>query len=146
MGVLGIGAGIGWLDGAAALFISAGILWDGVKNSRAAVADLMDRRARLFNDKEPHELRGQVVEYLLGLSWVSDAGVRLRDEGQVFHVEAFVVPHERSVVLEQLGEASTGIAELDWKVQDVVVIPTDPLPFYADRCEEVRNPAGTAAT
>nr|MDQ2698789.1 cation transporter [Actinomycetota bacterium] len=34
IGVLGIGVGLWWLDGVAALFISCGIVWDGVKNTR----------------------------------------------------------------------------------------------------------------
>lgn len=45
VGVLGIGVGWWWLDGAAALFISAGIVWDGWRNARSAVLDLMDQRA-----------------------------------------------------------------------------------------------------
>ena len=36
VGVLGVGLGVWWLDGAAALFISIGIAWDGFKNCRSA--------------------------------------------------------------------------------------------------------------
>ncbi|WP_366941721.1 cation transporter [uncultured Microbacterium sp.] len=56
VGVLGIGIGWWWLDGAAALFISLGIVWDGVKNSRSAVLDLIDQRARTHDDTKPHPL------------------------------------------------------------------------------------------
>ncbi|MCD1571940.1 cation transporter [Agromyces mediolanus] len=133
VGVLGIGLGIWWLDGAAALFISIGIVWDGVRNTKGAVIDLMDQRARSYDDKQPHPLAGEITRYLRGLPWVLDAGVRLRDEGQVFHVEAFVVPRRARVRTETLSAASKGIARLDWKVQDVVVVPVEELPSEADR-------------
>ncbi|GLU89480.1 cation transporter [Agromyces sp. NBRC 114283] len=133
VGVLGIGLGIWWLDGAAALFISIGIVWDGVRNTKGAVIDLMDQRARSYDDKQPHPLAGEITRYLRGLPWVLDAGVRLRDEGQVFHVEAFVVPRRARVRTETLSAASKGIARLDWKVQDVVVVPVEKLPSEADR-------------
>lgn len=134
VGVLGIGIGWWWLDGSAALFISLGILWDGMRNCGAAVNDLMDRRARLYDGSRPHPLGREIVGYLRAQDWVAEAGVRVRDQGQVFHVEAFVVPLAPEVTLEQLGAASTGIAAIDWKIQDVVVVPTNPLPEYADRC------------
>jgi divalent metal cation (Fe/Co/Zn/Cd) transporter len=133
VGVLGIGLGIWWLDGAAALFISIGIVWDGVRNTKGAVIDLMDQRARSYDDKQPHPLAGEITQYLRSLPWVADAGVRLRDEGQVFHVEAFVVPRRAKVRTETLSAASEGIARLDWKVQDVVVVPVEQLPSEADR-------------
>lgn len=133
VGVLGIGLGIWWLDGAAALFISIGIVWDGVRNTKGAVIDLMDQRARSYDDKQPHPLAGEITRYLRSLPWVADAGVRLRDEGQVFHVEAFVVPRRAKVRTETLSAASEGIARLDWKVQDVVVVPVEQLPSEADR-------------
>src|SRR5690606_2186399 len=56
IGVLGVGVGVWWLDGAAAIFISVGIVWDGVRNTRGAVIDLMDQRARTFDGAEPHPL------------------------------------------------------------------------------------------
>jgi hypothetical protein len=58
--------------------------------------------------------------------------VRLRDQGQVFHVEAFVVPRRGSVSLRRITEVSEGIADLDWKVQDVVIVPAERLPDEAD--------------
>jgi divalent metal cation (Fe/Co/Zn/Cd) transporter len=133
VGVLGVGFGVWWLDGAAALFISAGIVWDGIRNTKGAVVDLMDQRALTQDDKKPHPLAAEVVDYLQALPWVTDAGVRMRDEGQVFHVEAFVVPRRRRVSLRDIREASEGIALIDWKMQDVVIVPSEELPDEADR-------------
>ena len=133
IGVLGIGLGIWWLDGAAALFISVGIVRDGYRNTRSAVADLMDQRARTYDDAEPHPLAAEVVSLLEALPWVHEAAVRLRDEGQVFHVEAFVRPRRGRVPLSSLRQASEQVAALDWKVQDVVLVPVEALPDEADR-------------
>ncbi len=128
VGVTGIGLGVWWFDSAAALFIAAGILRDGVKNLRAAVVDLMDARATTFDDSEPHPLAGEIDAYLAGLPWVSAAGSRVRDEGHVFHIESFVVPREASPSLGDLEAARAGCIELDWKVQDIVIVPVRELP------------------
>lgn len=132
VGVLGVGLGVWWLDGAAALFISLGIIWDGVRNTRAAVADLMDRRGRTYDDEHPHPLIAQTNRYLRSLRWVDRSAVRVRDQGQVFHIEAFVAPRRGRVTARQLRDASDGVARLDWKMQDVVVVPVDRLPEEAD--------------
>ncbi|GGD88624.1 cation transporter [Microbacterium murale] len=133
VGVLGVGVGLWWLDGVAALFISLGIIWDGFRNAKGAVVDLMDQRARTYDDKHPHPLANDIVEHLRAQSWIADAAVRMRDEGQVFHVEAFIIPRRRRVSLAKIDQASDSIAAMDWKLQDVVVVPCDRLPDEADR-------------
>lgn len=135
VGVLGVGLGVWWLDGAAALFISLGIIWDGIRNTKGAVVDLMDQRARTYDDKHPHPLARDIVTHLRSRPWIADAAVRIRDQGQVFHVEAFIVPRRRRVPIARLDEISESIAEMDWKVQDVVVIPCRELPDEADRAD-----------
>lgn len=132
VGVLGIGVGAWWLDGAAAIFISLGIVWDGWRNTKGAVLDLMDQRATTYDDKSAHPLAGRIVQELREQGWVTDAAVRVRDLGQVFQVEAFVVPARRRVKVADVDAASSMIAGLDWKVQDVVVIPVSELPAEAD--------------
>ncbi|WP_295101843.1 cation diffusion facilitator family transporter [uncultured Microbacterium sp.] len=132
IGVLGVGLGVWWLDGAAALFISLGIIWDGVRNTKGAVVDLMDQRARTFNDKHAHPLAHDITEYLREQSWIADAAVRIRDQGQVFHVEAFIVPKKPRVSVDRINDVSEGISALDWKVQDVVVVACQKLPDEAD--------------
>jgi cation diffusion facilitator family transporter len=128
VGVAGIGLGIWWADSAAATFIAASIVWDGLKNTRAAVLDLMDKSATTFDQKKPHPLIGQIDEALRELDWVEHAGSRVRDEGQVFHIESFVVPRGGTISIEQTQEAVDAAAALDWKVQDMVVVPVEELP------------------
>lgn len=128
VGVAGIGLGFWWTDSAAALFIAAGILRDGLRNMRAAITDLMDTRATTFDDHSPHPLAGEVNRYLLGLPWVAAAGTRMRDQGHVFHVEAFVVPVDGELTVGRLNAARAGCMELDWKLRDTVLVPVPELP------------------
>ncbi|ADG73036.1 cation diffusion facilitator family transporter [Cellulomonas flavigena DSM 20109] len=128
VGVLGIGVGLWWADSAAALFISASILRDGLTNLRVAVTALMDARATTVDGSAPHPLDDRIDEVLRGLPWVREAGSRVRDEGHVFHVESFVVARDGMPTPEQLQEAWTVVTDLDWKVEDLVVVPVDELP------------------
>ena len=129
VGVAGIGIGWWWTDAVAALFISLSILTDGVKNMRSSIMDLTDVRATTFDNKKPHPVIGKLEQYLRGLDWVAEAGVRARDEGHVFHVECFVVPKAgREPSVDQLEEARLGCVELDWRLHDVVIIPVPELP------------------
>ncbi|MFD5213496.1 cation diffusion facilitator family transporter [Microbacterium sp. NPDC058345] len=138
VGVLGIGLGVWWLDGVAALFISLGIIWDGFRNTKGAVLDLMDQRARTFDDKAPHPLAQGAVDLLRSRRWVEDAAVRMRDQGQVFHIEAFVVPRRAKVSVDEIEDAARAIAALDWKVQDIVVVPVSALPSALDTGRDER--------
>jgi cation diffusion facilitator family transporter len=127
VGVLGIGVGLWWADSAAALFIATSIVRDGWTNLRFAAGALMDQRARTFDSKEPHPLVDQVDEVLRRLPWVAESRTRVRDQGHVFHVEAFVRPHGDAGV-ERVEEAVELLRGLDWKINDVVVMPVRQLP------------------
>ncbi|PFG29385.1 cation diffusion facilitator family transporter [Paramicrobacterium agarici] len=140
VGVAGIGVGIWWMDSAAAIFISIGILWDGIKNTRASILDLVDQRATTFDQKQVHPLVDKVHDYLGSLSWVTDVGSRVRDEGQVFHVEAFVVPRRGKVTTELLRAARVECMRLDWKLQDVAIIPVPEIPRTAMRDRDGASP------
>ena len=124
VGVGGIALGWWWMDAVAATFVSISILWDGFKNTRAAITDLMDTRATTFDDENPHPDALKLADHLQRLPWVKEAGVRVRDQGQFFHVEGFVVPQKgHTPTLEELSRAQRECSDLDWKLHDVVVIP-----------------------
>jgi divalent metal cation (Fe/Co/Zn/Cd) transporter len=144
VGILGIGAGLWWADSAAALFISVSILRDGLTNLRVAASALMDARATTVEGHEPHPLISTVDAHLDAVPWVAEAGSRIRDEGHVFHVEAFVVPRDgRSPGLDELTAVRESTIALDWKIQDLVVVPVEELP--ADLLPGVRAEEGERA-
>jgi cation diffusion facilitator family transporter len=129
VGVIGIGAGLWWLDAVAALLISGSILHDGVKNLRAAIAGLTDTRARTYDDSEPDPVGDRIDALLEGLRWVERAKSRVRDQGHVYHVESFVVPkHGKAPSLSEIERARRASIELDWKVQDMVIVLAEELP------------------
>lgn len=129
VGVAGIGLGLWWFDSAAALFIAGSILFDGVRNLKAAILDLMDERATTFDDKKVHPVSAKVEKHLRSLRWVDDAGCRVRDEGHVFHIEAFIVPRCGKVPsLKKLEAVRQECVDIDWKVQDIVLVLVPELP------------------
>lgn len=132
VGVAGIGIGLWWADAAAAIFISGSILWDGVKNTRGSIADLMDVRASTFDDGRPHPDIDKIHDHLESLRWVDQVRTRTRDQGQFFHVEVFVTLRGRMPKLADLEAAQEECRALDWKLHDVVIVPVAVFPDTAE--------------
>ncbi|XNS27944.1 cation transporter [Citricoccus nitrophenolicus] len=129
VGVAGVGLGLWWFDAAAAIFIGLSIVKDGFRNVSTAITDLADSRARTIDGNDPHPLLEKVEKQARSLDWVEHAGVRMRDEGHVFHTELFVVPVGGAAQTpERLRNLAEGVIELDWKLEDVVVALVDELP------------------
>jgi cation diffusion facilitator family transporter len=128
VGVVGIGFGLWWADAAAAALISLDITKDGLKNLRHAVNDLMDQTPTTVAHDDVDPLRDRVAAKLNEFAWVEDAEVRLREEGQVYFGEAFVVPSDASDLTEKLEEALEELRDLDWRVHDVAIMPVRELP------------------
>ena len=131
IGVLGIGIGLWWMDAAAAIIVAVSILWDGVRNLKAAVEDLTDTTAMTFDDKDPHPVIHETEDQARAVPWVAEAAARVRDQGHVFHVEMFVVPRSgHDPTVEQLHDLRKRLHEVDWKVHDVVIVPVSKIPSY----------------
>ena len=129
VGVIGTGFGLWWLDPLAAALVSADILKDGVGTLKTAISDLSDRRPQKA-DKSGFEPVPERIETLFkGLDWVEDAAVRMRDEGHVLIGEAFVVAKpDTPGLVEKLEQAMESAKALDWRVQELVVMPVTELP------------------
>ena len=127
VGVLGIGLGLWWADGVAAMVISLSILKDGWKQVSGAVGDLLDSEARTFDDSDVHPVVDDVLAATRDAAWVAQAGCRVRDMGHVFHAEICVVPLAEATV-EQCADLAAAVRSLDWKLEDVVVAPVAELP------------------
>lgn len=129
IGVMGIGIGLWWADSAAAILISVSIVSDGWKNLRDSIRDLMDGRATQHDGTDPDPVIQLIVDTLEKVDWVADAECRVRDEGHVLHAEAFVVPVSgEAPSLDRLAHVRERCVELDWRIQDIVVIPVEQLP------------------
>lgn len=129
VGVSGVGLGIWWADAVAAIIISLDILWDGLRNLRASLSALTDSIPVKMDTGDRHPLPQQINRTLSELDWVKEAGCRVRGEGQVFHIEAFIIPEDpRETPIHDLIEARKRCLALDWKINDVVVVPVEELP------------------
>ncbi|WP_314038563.1 cation transporter [Dietzia sp. CH92] len=122
VGVLGIGMGLWWADAVAALVVSVSIVRDGWSNVRGAIEGLADARPTRYDGTDPHPLVHRIDDLLAGVDWAVDRGARVRDEGHVFHVEAFLVPADgQEVTVARLAEVRRQLSQLSWKIEDVVV-------------------------
>ncbi|MDI3331560.1 MAG: cation transporter [Micrococcus sp.] len=129
VGVAGVGLGLWWFDGVAAIFVGASILYDGIRNLTTAITDLTDTRARTIEGNEEHPVIYQAEDHASSTDWVRQAGARVRDQGHVFHMEMFVVPEPgAALTLDRLQSLRDSLAELDWKLEDIVVVPVPELP------------------
>ena len=130
VGVVGIGVGLWWLDGAAAILIGASIARDGWTNLRTALSDLMDSRASVFDNRTTmHPAVAAVRDAALTHPGVRAVQVRVREEGHVFHAEVFVEPTATGVLdVDELGQIRDLVRAVDWKLHHVVVSPVRTLP------------------
>jgi cation diffusion facilitator family transporter len=127
VGVLGVGLGLWWADAVAASVISLDIAFDGFKNIRMAVSDLMDRRPTTVEGDQVDPIVARLETELMNLSWVKAASVRLREDGHVFFGEALVVPSNEARLAQNLQEAAERLQDLDWRLHDLVVSPVSDL-------------------
>jgi cation diffusion facilitator family transporter len=123
VGVVGIGFGLWWADAVAAALISLDILKDGIKDLRRVVADLMDQIPTTVDRDDVDPLRDKLVSMLQELDWVEEAEVRLREEGQVYFGEAFVVPSDSANLPAKIQDALERARDLDWRIHDLAIMP-----------------------
>src|SRR5699024_6871386 len=122
VGVAGIGLGFWWADAVAALLGSASVIRDGDNNTRVAMVGLTDARPTPVDGGGVHPLVHRVDRDLADVPWGRDHGARLRDEGHVFHVEAYLVPAaEEDVSVDRLAAVRRRLTALNWKTADAVV-------------------------
>jgi divalent metal cation (Fe/Co/Zn/Cd) transporter len=123
LGILLVGFGHWWGDSAAAAFISLEIVHDGWMNMRLVVADLMDESPSTLGSKSLDPIGEKLVTEVRRLEWVSDAAVRLREQGRALTGELFVAPRGGAVTVDQIQAAARAAEECDWRVRDLAVMP-----------------------
>lgn len=129
IGVLGIGVGVWWMDGAVAILVSGSIIYDGLTNLKAAIEDLVDTYPMRFDDSDYHPLIEEAADTARGTVWVQDAAARGRDQGRLFHVEVFVILRDgQAPTVQQFEELRERIRQVHWKLYDIVIVPVSELP------------------
>jgi cation diffusion facilitator family transporter len=128
VGVVGIGFGLWWADAVAAGLISLDIAKDGFSNLRRAVVDLMDQTPTTIDQDQTDPLREKLASMLEDLDWVDKVEVRLREEGQVYFGEVFVVPSNETNIMENIEDALKRARDLDWRIYDLALTPVRGLP------------------
>ena len=127
LGVLGIRFGLWWADPIAAIVISADIVRDGVRNIRAGMATLMDKRPQRVDDEGIDPLPARLESAIKELDWVSDARVRLREQGHVFYGDVLVVPQDQRDLVARIEKATKDLMEMDWRLFDLNISPRSTL-------------------
>lgn len=127
LGIIGIRFGLWWADSAAAIFISIDIVQDGWKNTRHAVASLMDKRPMSVGGEDRDPLPARVKNELEKKTWVSQARVRMREEGHVYYGEAFVVVTDERNLPQKIQTTMEELMSIDWRLYDIVISPVPSL-------------------
>ena len=121
VGVLGIGLGWPLADPLAALFIGVEVSRDGFQHMRGFTVHLMGEAPQELSYGATIGIVPELEDCLRGQEWVEDARVRLREEGRVFFGEAFVVPRDDRVDVEDVTAATRELYAQDWRIQDIVI-------------------------
>lgn len=123
VGIIGIGYGIWWADSAAALFISFSVLKDGVTNTKDAVKNLMDSAPEDVEKGLKMSLIKDINKALENIHYCRETLIRLRELGQVYAGDIMVVLDEYSDLEEKIAEMSDVVYSIDWKLQDIIILP-----------------------
>jgi cation diffusion facilitator family transporter len=117
-GVVGIGFGLWWADAAAAGFISFGILKDGIRELRAATAELVDGAPRALESDVVSDEAKLLKKELTRL--FPQASVRLRETGRVIHAE---VAGEAPTSVPPLSTIWPGPPDRAWRFAQLSFAP-----------------------
>lgn len=118
VGVLGIGFGYWFADAGAAAIISFGILKDGIRDLRAATAELVDGAPRALEKDVISDEAAQLTDELC--SRFGGAAVRLRETGRYLHAEVACAPPDR---VPPLTEIWPGHANRSWRFAQLSFVP-----------------------
>lgn len=134
IGVVGIGFGVWWLDFVTAIVIGLEVAWHGLRHLRTSLCDLIDEVPRRIGSSEIDPLGGRIRDALCKYAWVTDARVRLREEGRLLTGIALIRPNSDQPSLADIEAASKAIAAMDWRLLDFQLVPVGGAVFarYSD--------------
>lgn len=121
VGIAGVGMGWWWADAAAALFISADVLHDGLNNLRHASRDLHDAYPETVERARRDPLVTRIQNQVGELEWVDRCEVRLHEEGPRLSGLILVKPVDRRNVAARLAQAYEVARTAHWRVDEIAV-------------------------
>lgn len=123
IGVVGVAAGLWWLDSTTAIVISLSVVWDGLRSTRQTADMLLDRQPTELGSGKTVDLVDRLKEETDKTEWVDGSSVRLRAHGQVFFGDVVVEIGDREVSGRQLSELEKRLRALDWRLLEVLIVP-----------------------
>lgn len=127
-GIICVGFGFWWADAVAALFISVSVLYDGITQLKTAVLDLMDRHPVHTATREKDELVSEIQSYVRSWRWVKGAKVRLREHGQVYFGEIYIIPDSTADLVHNVEQGREMLQNYHWKIHDIAICTVADLP------------------
>jgi divalent metal cation (Fe/Co/Zn/Cd) transporter len=126
-GITGIALGWWWMDAVAAGAISVAIVNDGWEALREVITDLMDEVPTVAEEGQDDDWEQKLVGALRTLDWIRDVDVRLREEGNVFTGEVFVVPATTEGFERRVVEVRELARNVDWRFWDLSLVAVEKL-------------------
>ena len=123
LGLLGARAGLWWADPLAAMFIALGVMADGYHNTEQASKSLVDHMPTEVGSDQVIDLVDRVDEVATSRTWSRRAVVRLREYGPVYFGVIIVDVGQEKAEISDLEELQDEIIELDWRIQEVLIVP-----------------------
>lgn len=127
LGMTGIAFGLWWADALAAAVIAVEIIRDGWSNLASSVTDLMDEIPTKAHEDEAEDWSVKLVDRLKTVDWIRDVQVRLREEGNVFTGEVYVVPSTTDEFARRSREVQQIARDLDWRFYDLSLVAVEKL-------------------
>ncbi|MDQ4140326.1 MAG: cation diffusion facilitator family transporter [Bacteroidota bacterium] len=128
LGITGIGLGWWWADAVAAIIISFDVIYDGFKNLKQALFDLIDQIPKTVDNRETDPIIKHIEDYLRQKPWVKAAEIRLREDGHIYFGEAFVVPATSDNLTQSIEAASKEIENMHWILHEFIITLVSDLP------------------
>lgn len=122
IGILLVGFGFWWADAISAMLISLSVIKDGAVNLYISIKDIVDNRPETIDSHQEDPQIEQIREYIRSLPWAKEGKLRLREHGQVYYGEVFIIPNTgNDGLMEKMEALRKEIRAMDWKFYDVYI-------------------------
>lgn len=123
IGVIGIGFGFWWADALVGILVSFSITKDGFTNVKQSIFDMLDEVPKTLDGDKTDPLIVEVKELLLRENWISNACIRLRDEGHVFFGDIAIEIKDKTISPDKLLKLREKLQNFHWRLHDIVIMP-----------------------